>query len=233
MSKLVNVYCDESRHLLAKTDNVMVLGAIYCKAEEVKIISERIRIIKKKYKLPKHFETKWTKISPSKIAYYLELIDYFFNESPLKFRAILIPDKSKLDHERFSQTHDDWYYKMYYVLLKWIVRTSNQYHFYIDIKDTRGAHKTKKLEDYLANNFYDYSHECIARVQQIRSHESELLQLADLLIGAVSYANWSHDIYLAKYELIKKVESYLPQKSLRQRTSYTYTKFNLFVWDAR
>jgi Protein of unknown function (DUF3800) len=232
MSKLLNVYCDESRHLLCNSDNIMVLGAIYCHAEEVKIVSDRIRNIKKKHKLKSDFETKWTKVSPSKIDYYLDLIDYFFKESPLRFRTILIPDKSKLDHKRFKQTHDDWYYKMYYVLLKWIVRTSNKYHFYLDIKDTRGSKKIKQLEIYLANNFYDFSRECIARVQQIRSHESELLQLADLLIGAVSYANWSKNPFSSKSKIVKKIESYLPQNSLTQKTLYAYGKFNIFVWDA-
>lgn len=210
----------------------MVLGAIYCNADEVKIISEKIHNIKKKHKLPRKFEIKWTKISPSKLNFYLDLIDYFFNEAPLRFRTVVIPDKSKLDHGRFNQSHDDWYYKMYYVLLKWIIRTSNSYHFYIDIKDTTGSAKTKKLENYLANNFYDYSHECISRVQQIRSHESAILQLADLLIGAVSYSNWSEKMNSAKGAIVKRIESFLPQNSLTQKTAYTYVKFNIFVWEA-
>lgn len=57
------------------------------------------------------------------------------------------------------------------------------------MKDTRGGPKTRKLHDVLATSLYDFDRECIERVQQVRSHESELLQLTDLLIGALTYAN--------------------------------------------
>ncbi|MBL8637843.1 MAG: DUF3800 domain-containing protein [Alphaproteobacteria bacterium] len=232
MKNLINVYCDETCHLQNRGDHVMVLGAVYCEADETKVIAERIRAIKKKNKLPRHFETKWTKISPSKQAYYTDLVDYFFNESPLRFRAVLIPDKDRLDHGKHEQSHDEWYYKMYYVTLKWIVRTSNRYHFYIDIKDTKGADRVRKLHDVLANHFYDFNHECIGKVQQIKSHESELMQLADLLIGAVGYANRFEGKPSVKAAIADRIKSHLPpDQSLSASTSYRATKFNLFRWD--
>ncbi len=45
------------------------------------------------------------------------------------------------------------------------------YRIYIDIKDTRGAAKVRKLHDVLCNNQYDFSRKIIERVQQVRSHE--------------------------------------------------------------
>ena len=208
----------------------MVLGAVYCDASETKYIAERIRAIKKKHNLPRKFETKWTKISPSKISYYIDLVDYFFNESPLKFRAVLIPDKNLLDHEKHGQSHDDWYYKMYYVTLKWIVRTSSKYNFYIDKKDTKGGARVVQLHEVLANRFYDFNHECIAKVQQIQSHESELIQLADLLIGAIGYANRYDTKETAKSAIVGHIKEYVG--SLNNSTGFTKTKFNLFRWDA-
>lgn len=230
MKKLINVYCDETCHLLNRGDTVMVLGAVYCEADQTKHIAERIRSIKKKHNLPRKFETKWTKISPSKISYYIDLVDYFFNESPLKFRAVLIPDKSILDHEKHAQSHDEWYYKMYYITLKWIICTSSKYNFYIDIKDTRGGARVKRLHTVLAHCFYDFNHECIAKVQQIHSHESELIQLADLLIGALGYANRYDTKETAKSALVGHIKKYVGD--LDKSTSYTKTKFNLFRWDA-
>lgn len=230
---LINVYCDETCHLQDRGDHVMVLGAVYCEAIKAKESAERIRSIKKKHGLPRLFETKWTKVSPSKIEYYTDLVDYFFNESPLKFRAILIPDKDLLDHDRYDQSHDEWYYKMYYNMLKWLVRTSNRYHFYIDIKDTKGADRVKKLHEVLANKFLDFNHECLEKVQQIRSEESELMQLADLMIGAIGYANRFETGDSAKSAIAEKIRLFLPRQSLKESTAYTDTRFNLFKWDAR
>ena len=45
------------------------------------------------------------------------------------------------------------------------------------------------LHEIICNNMYDFRHEIVERMQLVRSHEVELLQLADLLIGAVAYAN--------------------------------------------
>lgn len=50
----------------------------------------------------------------------------------------------------------------------------------------------------LRNDKYDYSKEIIKKVQQVRSHEVELTQLADLLTGAVSYVNRGLSDSLAK-----------------------------------
>ena len=53
----------------------------------------------------------------------------------------------------------------------------------------RGAEKTAKLHEVLCNNMYDFSRSVIERLQLVHSQEIERLQLADLLIGVVSYLN--------------------------------------------
>ena len=85
-----------------------------------------------------------------------------------------------LDHERFDQDHDDWYYKMYYTMLCCIFTAPHRYQVYLDIKDTRGGHKTRHLHEVLCNSLYDFDHETAVRVQQVRSFESAILQLTDL-----------------------------------------------------
>ena len=107
-----------------------------------------------------------------------------FYYDDIHFRALIVPDKSVLHHEQFNQTHDDFYYKMYFDLLKVIFSPSNRYNIYIDIKDTRSQHKVEKLTEVLRTSRYDFDKKIITRIQQIRSHEVELLPLSDLLIGA-------------------------------------------------
>ncbi len=183
---IYNIYCDESCHMENDHQQVMILVAVWCPLEKSQELSKRLREIKGRHGIRSEFETKWTKISPAKKDFYIDLIDYFFDNEHLHFRALIIPDKSMLQHKKFGQDHDTWYYKMYFDMLKIILSPDDCYRLYLDIKDTRGASKVKKLHDVLCNNMYDFQRRIIERVQIVRSHEVELLQLADLLIGAIS-----------------------------------------------
>jgi hypothetical protein len=204
MSQTYNVYCDESCHLENSNQKVMTLGAVWCPIEKVKEISVRLREIKQHHNLKPNFEVKWTKVSPAKVQFYLDWMDYFFDNDDLHFRSI-VSDKSKLQHQKFNQTHDDWYYKMYFNLIKVILYPKSHYRIYLDIKDTKSADKTSKLHDVLANNCYDFSHNMIERLQTIHSHESEILQLTDLLIGSVGYANRKLSENSAKLALVERM----------------------------
>lgn len=227
---IYNVYCDESCHLENDKQKSMVLGAVWCPRDASQRVAHSIRTLKRAHGLKPDFEIKWTKVSPAKIGFYSELVELFFNDPDLRFRALIVPDKSALNHHAFDQTHDDFYYKMYYLMLRHIVTPTAKFHIYLDIKDTRGAKKVVKLHEVLRNSFYDFEGEVIERVQQIRSHESELLQMADLLIGAVSYSNRGLSSSSAKGQLIDLVRKWPGVGSLEQTSSYGRTKFNLFHW---
>jgi len=226
-----NIYCDESCHLENDHQQVMVLGAVWSPLEKVRELSVQIREIKIRHGLNPKFEIKWIKVSPAKKQFYLELMDYFFETRDLHFRALIVPDKSKLQHDRFVQSHDDWYYKMYFTMLKAILSPEDRYQIYLDIKDTRGAAKVIKLQEVLRNNMYDFSRQIIERVQTVRSHEVELLQLTDLLVGALSYANRGFSSNAGKLALVdrmKKRSGY----SLTKTTLILERKVNLFLWKA-
>jgi hypothetical protein len=96
MSEIYNVYCDESCHLENDHQQVMVLGAVWCPQEKTREISIRLREIKAHHGLPPEFELKWTKVSPAKARFYLDVMDYFFDDDDLCFRALIVPDKTRL-----------------------------------------------------------------------------------------------------------------------------------------
>jgi hypothetical protein len=231
MSQTFNVYCDESCHLENDHQNVMVLGAVWCPLEKAHEIGVRIGELKSQHGLSSQFEIKWAKVSPAKQDFYLSLVNYFFDNDDLHFRALVVPDKSKLKHETFGQSHDEWYYKMYFDLLKVIFDPKAQYRIYLDIKDTRSAEKVAKLHDVLCNNLYDFSRQVIERVQTVRSHEVRILQLSDLLIGAISYVNRSLSTSVAKQMLISKIQE-KSHYSLTKTTLLRENKLNIFRWHA-
>ena len=231
MMPTYNIYCDESCHLENDHQKVMVLGAIWCPLQSVRDTSTQLRKIKVAHGLRPDFEVKWTKVSPAKVSFYKELVEYFFSNRALHFRALIIPDKSKLRHEDFGQCHDDWYYKMYFDMLKVIFEPDSRYRIYLDIKDTCSSSKITKLHHVLCNSLYDFSRQIIERVQTVRSHEVEALQLADLLIGAMAYTNREIETSQAKVDLVNLIRE-RSKYSLKRTTLLKELKFNLFRWHA-
>lgn len=243
MKELINIYCDESCHLQNDKESVMAIGSVYCFASKKDELFNRISEIKSKYKLlpkfnkhPKEnrvvYEIKWNKVSKNKLDFYKELIDFFFDDSDLCFRVLVVPDKNKLDYEAFGHTHDVFYYKMYFSMLKAILNPEFAHNIYIDTKDTKSREKVHKLEQVLRNDKYDYSNEIIKKVQQVRSHEVELIQLADLLTGAMSYVNRGLSASEAKNVLVDYIR-HRSRYSLVKSTLVKEKKFNIFIWEPR
>lgn len=227
--QVYNVYCDESCHLEHDNEKAMVIGGIWCPECKKNVVFRRIREIKVKHGLDPRFEIKWNKVSPGQLGFYEDIVNYFFDNGDLHFRVLVVPDKQELDHVRYSQTHDEFYYKMYFDMLKTIWEPGCAYNIYIDIKDTRGQEKVKKLHEVLCNNQYDFDRQLIRKIQQVRSHEVELVALADLLIGAISYLHREKNTSKAKLSLIELIR----QKSgytLKTSTLYRESKFNVFIW---
>jgi hypothetical protein len=217
MSKTFNIYCDESCHLENDHKNYMFLGKISSAYNQVKHHTEQIKELKKKHNF--YGEIKWTNVSKSKIHFYMDLVDYFFY-TDLHFRAIGI-DKTKIKHQEFGQTHDDFYYKMYYFLLNHNVQSLYNYNVYLDIKDSLSAYKVNKLKEILNSKYGVFRN-----IQNIRSHESILMQLTDFMMGAISYLhNNIEKSNSAKVKIIEKIKSNSNVDLLN--TNYS-DKLNLF-----
>ena len=93
---------------------------------------------------------------------------------------------------------------MYYYLLNSNINTQYAYNVYLDIKDTLSVFKVRKLYDILNAKYGVFRN-----IQNIRSHESVLLQLADFLLGAVAYnANNTDKANEAKKMIIEKIKKH-------------------------
>ena len=232
---LYNVYCDETCHLEHDNSNVMVLGAVWCPQSKLKEINERIRQIKKRNNVSETMEMKWTKISPAKVDLYKDLVNYFFDDDDLHFRGVIILDKTRLNHERYHQTHDTWYYKMYFDMLKVIFSPTDNYEVYIDIKDTNSARKAKKLREVCCNSMYDFSQKVLRRLQPIRSDEVQIMQIVDVIIGAIGYENRRFPDGFVKSSAKQEVIDLIKERSgytLRKTTLLREEKINLLSWEA-
>lgn len=229
MREELNIYCDESCHLERDSSKVMVIGAVWCPTRKRHEIFERLREIKAKHGMHEGFETKWHKLSPAKLDFYLDVCNYFFDDDDLRYRGLIIPDKTLLDHGAFGQTHDDWYYKMFFDLLKVILDPDKSYNIYLDIKDTKSQSKVERLHEVLAHSNYDFERKIVKRLQQVHSHEVEIMQLTDLLTGAIGYLHRGLTSSAAKSKFIERIR-HRSGYTLMQSTLLREEKMNLFVW---
>lgn len=221
--KTFNFYCDESCHLENDKHPYMLIGYVSSAYNQVKLHSKNIRQLKAKHHV--FSEVKWSSLSKSAYPLYNDLVDYFF-ATDLQYRAIVI-DKSQLKHEDFKQTHDDFYYKMYFQLLSKKLLPECNYNVYLDIKDTRSAKKVKGLKEFLNSNFVT-----VRNLQNIRSHESELMQLTDIITGALSYHLRGLNKVIAKNRIIEKIQQH-SKHPLTHSTGKGQQKFNLFFIDLK
>ncbi len=228
---MFNIYCDESCHLRITEKNIeeqqiMAIGGISCHKNDLKKINYKIRELRIKHNIYKS-EIKWTKVSNNRIEFYKELIDLFFKSEELEFRVIL---KDKRDIYYNIYTHEEIYYIMYYYLLREMIVINDKNSIYIDKKDTNGGKRIDKLKECLCNQKLDFNHELIEKIQIVNSKDCELLQMADVLIGAVTYVNRNKQSSNAKLEIV----NYIKEKSgltLTKTVPSSNRKFNIFVWD--
>lgn len=229
VSDEINIYCDESCYLENEKCKTMLISCIQCPKEHVKKISEDIIKLKKKYNIWKYAEIKWEKVSKSKEDFFISLLDYFFDNKELLFRAIVIPDKSKLNHLAYNQDHNTFYYKMIYDLVNFVLRYDKSYNIYADKKENsyRARFQMRVTKDFLQSHCSKN-----IKMQNITSYKSQIMQLNDFIQGIVCYYNRKlHLQQNANPTKVKLIELVQKRGIDLAKTNYD-SKFNLFLWES-
>lgn len=227
----IEVYCDESRPDLLSSLNpqasYMVIGSLWLRTEYRNTFKEAIHNLRDRYKIGGEF--KWQKISPSRLFFYKDLIDWFFGQGEnLCFRCIAV-DRQKINLLHFHENDQELgFYKFYYQLLHHWINDYNEYVIFCDFKSNRRRDKLHVLQQCLARS--NLSSE-VVNVQAVRSRESVLIQLVDVLTGtAAARLNGTTESGGAKEIIIAHLEKYLPGGQITH-TSRSEKKFNVFVID--
>jgi len=219
------LFCDESCHLSHDNSNVMVFGAIRCEGQFTETVNADIKDIRKKHNHVR--ELKWTTVNSRQIEFYKEIIEYFARSSCLSFKATIVHNKQSLDHATYNNgSEDDFYYKIAYLTLRHFISKGSQSRLYFDYLNTHGAKKIVTLK-----NILQHLEPKNLQPSIIRSHESQLIQVCDLLIGAICYANRT-DIprrSKTKNEIIELISTTFGQP-LTIGTKPWERKFNLFMF---
>lgn len=223
--QIYKIFCDESCHLQHDSADVMVLGALHCSAEKAIQLTKHIKWLRHKHNYKP--ELKWNKLQKHQWSLYKDLIDLVIEDESINFKATVVLNKNSLDHQQYNVgSHNNFYYKMFYYTLRDFLKAGCQYRIYLDYMDTLGAEKTKKLCEVLENGTCWQLNVSATIVQ---SYEVQLIQLCDLLIGAVAYRS-RNDIEHAS-PIKNQFVTYLEQKlkrSLKCSTPPWEEQFNIF-----
>lgn len=224
------IFCDESNHLYSDKSDIMVIGGICCDDAQVEYLNRYIKHLKHKHNA--NNELKWTKLNNGKREFYKELLEFFFSRVDMKFNAQIVINKSNLHHDRYNDGEaDTFYYKMYYYALLPFFTPNKNYNIFMDYKDTKGGQRVKKLNEVILNKFYGGVN---TQYTIIHSHESQIMQLCDIIIGAIGYKN-RKDIEHAsgiKNFIIDEIER-LSGFVLDDSTPQWEEKFRMFVFHPR
>lgn len=224
---ILNIYCDESCHLIEhKYSDIMGIAGLVCPKNKYNEVKDEINRIKEKHGLTKKIELKWTKISNKQRLAYLELVELFFNKDYLKFRIVLI-NKNALRKE----PDDNFYYKICYLLLTRLVESNTLNNVYLDKKDTLGTARINILHECLNNmkKEYDANTIKINNMQNIQSHEVPLMQILDILLGAMVYHARKLKGMKAKLEIINFIKR-RTGLTLDKSTPLSQHKFNILYF---
>lgn len=228
---VIDIYCDESRQdlLASKTsiseDNKFCcIGGVMVPADARAEIKAKIKALKEKHCV--YGEIKWSTVSPSKLQFYLDLVDMFFDSQDLFFRTVVI-DASKVRNNVFNENDQELgYYKFYYQLLHRWALLGNQYRVFTDQKTNRDKKRLQELRRIL-NTQFPVS-DTFESIQAIDSKESLIIQMQNILMGAVGYKyNFRGEgSSYAKEQIVAKIESRLGRKI--GKTYQSEQKFNVF-----
>lgn len=222
---IYKIFCDESCHLPHDNADIMAVGAIHCSAEKAIELSKSIKHLRSQHQYKP--ELKWSKLNKLQWGLYKDLIDLILDDEEIHFKATVVMNKKLLDHQRFNEgSHNNFYYKVLYYTLRDFLEKGNIYRIYLDYMDTLGADKSKKLCNVLQNHT---NWLLKAEVTIVQSYQVQIIQLCDLLIGAVAYRNRTDIPHTSKIK--NQFVEYIEQKlghSLDITTVPWEKNFNIF-----
>lgn len=187
LQKAYSIFCDESCYLQFDNSDIMCIGAIIVPNADLDTYKFELKHLKRKYGI--FHELKWNTVSRTHLTMYDEILRLFF-ESSMVFRSVLIKNKSNIQAHYLER---DEYNRFYYSVIERLIRFSirhnsdnaNSYRIFLDLKDNNGKIKLTSIHNELTRTIG--TNDKILSLQNIRSHESQFIQLADIIIGAITY----------------------------------------------
>lgn len=215
-----NLICDES----GTSERYLVVGGLTLPRTNHEALATELAALKKSKGFRAEGEFKWGKVSKGYLPHYKELLEWFFQHlksNHLPFRAHVVDTSAHVYRQYGDGDREKAFYKIFYHLLFQSVRRlaleeegsnvlillddkTNRYPFRLDVlKKALNARLKRELG----------ISELVANVEPRQSsgkNAEPLIQIADILIGAIGYVRNGHlnkpGASPAKVEMVKFLE---------------------------
>lgn len=236
-----HIYCDESRQT---QDRFMLLGGLILLASDENDMAERFRSFRQEREM--YAELKWTKVSGQKLTEYQAFVDIFFDvweQGRTHFHAMAL-DTQKINHRKYNKGDAELgFYKFYYQLLlrrfgDWYYDNKEEQRFivYLDYRTTK--YKLGALQLILNRGMqkeYKARTKPFVSIEPLDSHHSEMIQLTDVLMGAIGFQKNGYHLRTETKEAKKLLAAYIAERAglpnLQDGTGNEPHGFSL--WDFR
>lgn len=229
---MIHIYADES---CKDTHKYLVLGGICVELDNLIPTLALLKQVRDKHKT--YGEVKWQKVSKAKLFFYKEFVDVFFNLAKvdnLHFHSLVV------DTSTFKQTnHELGFNKLIFqLLLHKFGRKYGSSRLYAHLDDRTTRYSPDDMRPMLnacLRRDWKYTNNPFKRLTFIDSKDSDIMQLNDLLIGAIGFRKNKHHLIERaspnKIELCRYIVEKVSQVQNFKPTDKGATKFTLWNFE--
>jgi len=221
-----NMYCDEASTTDAR---YMLIGGLWVPWKAEPSVRAALSDVRARHNL--RAEMKWNKVSRTMLSAYKDFVDVFFTDTSLSFRCIVL-DTHILDYKTFHGGDEELgFYKFYFQLVSRNLLPGNLYWLFTDERKNRKPYRLVVLK-LTVNRWWKKQAdiEPLRAVEPRRSHDEDLIQLADILLGAIAYAWNEQKGSPAKLSLVAYIAQRLGWPTLHIATRPMAAKVNIWKW---
>ncbi|HJW57573.1 MAG TPA: DUF3800 domain-containing protein [Burkholderiaceae bacterium] len=193
---MIDIYADES---CKENHRHLILGGVAIQTENVPNVLTSLKEVRDKFNT--HGEVKWTKASKSKLDFYKAFINVFFDlnrKNEASFHCLTV-DTGTFNHHAFNQGNAEiGFNKLIYQLLlhRFGVRYGEKFRIYVYLDKRNTSQQPDMLRPMLNSALKRKSIGTypFKRLTFQDSKSSDIIQLNDLLIGAIGFRKNGHHL---------------------------------------
>lgn len=220
-----HIYCDESS---TRDNQYMVIGGIWCPWSLEATLRAELARVKTRCRLG---EVKWGKVTERYLPHYQDFASVLFHYPQVCANFIII-DKRLVDYRTYHNNDRELaFYKFYFLLVSRNILPTYRYWLYVDQRPDRQDERLSELRDVI-NNYHNRENgqRPIRHAEPRISKNDDLIQLADLYVGAVQAA-WNGVITRqAKLDLCAFMAQQAKLASLSTATFRGARPINIWYW---
>ena len=221
------IYSDES----SITDHrYMLIGGLWVPWDEELAVKASLMAVRAKYQL--RAEMKWTKVTTAMLQPYKDFVDVFFEHCSVSFKCIVL-DTHILDYKTFHLGDKELgFYKFYFQLISRNLHYDNEYWLYMHRRTDRKPYRLESLKNAVNGWWWNQAYvQPLHHIEPRKSRADDILQLDDIILGAIASA-WNQKAKReSKTELKKYIAEKLGRPTLRHASSPSAPKVNIWKWD--